>query len=88
VTGGDDAAALAEARSQLAAARTRADHLQLAVVSNRRIGMALGILMATRRLTEEQAFDHLRAVSQQRNVKLRELAEQVIYTGDVDQRQQ
>jgi AmiR/NasT family two-component response regulator len=86
VTGGDEAAALAQALSDLAAGATQAHHLEQAVVSNRRIGMAMGILMERHRLTEEQAFDRLRDRSQRSNVKLRDLAEQVIYTGDVDQR--
>ena len=55
------------------------------MVSNRRIGMAVGILMERHRLTEEQAFDRLRDLSQRRNVKLRDLAEQMIYTGDFEQ---
>lgn len=86
VTGGDEAGALAEARSDLASATAHAEHLQQAVVSNRRIGMAMGILMERHRLTEEQAFDQLRDLSQRRNVKLRDLAERIIYTGDVEQR--
>jgi AmiR/NasT family two-component response regulator len=74
------------ARTELAAANARAEHLQNAVLSNRRIGMAMGILMTRHRFTEEQAFDQLRDLSQRSNVKLRDLAEQIIYTGDVDQR--
>jgi AmiR/NasT family two-component response regulator len=42
--------------------------------------MAMGILLA-HHLTEEQAFDALRQESMRRNVKLRDLAEEVIYTG-------
>jgi len=87
VSGGDDSADLSEARSDLAAADSQIENLRQALVTNRRIGMAMGILMARARLTEEQAFDRLRQVSQQRNVKLRDLAEQVIYTGDLGQRQ-
>ena len=86
MTCGDDAGELVAARSDLAAATDRAEHLQKAVASNRRIGMAMGILMERHRLTEAQAFDHLRALSQRDNVKLRDLAEQIIFTGDVDQR--
>jgi AmiR/NasT family two-component response regulator len=46
--------------------------------------MAIGILMATRQLTEAAAFDCLRQVSNQRNVKLRLVAEEVIYEGALD----
>jgi len=80
----DPAEALAEALGDLASAHVQAEHLQRAVVSNRRIGMAMGILMERHRLTEDQAFDRLRDLSQRRNVKLRDLAEQIIYTGDVE----
>jgi AmiR/NasT family two-component response regulator len=82
----DDAEELVAAGSDLAAATARVEHLEKALVSNRRIGMALGILMERHRLSEEQAFDRLRELSQRTNVKLRDLAEQFIYTGDVDQR--
>jgi AmiR/NasT family two-component response regulator len=88
VIGGDEAEALADARSELASATAISEHLQQAVVSNRRIGMAMGILMERHRITEEQAFDELRDLSQRRNVKLRDLAEQLIYTGDVDERRE
>ncbi len=86
VAGGDAAELLAEARSDLAAATAYAEELQRALVSNRRIGMAMGILMERHRLTEEQAFDRLRDLSQRSNVKLRDVAEQLIYTGDTRQR--
>ncbi|GAB4083343.1 ANTAR domain-containing protein [Modestobacter muralis] len=76
---------LAEARTELAAATDRAVHLERAVVSHRKIGMAMGILMERHRITEEQAFDRLRVLSQRRNVKLRDVAERVIYTGDAEQ---
>ena len=86
MSGSDERGALTEARDELATAITHAEHLKRAVLSNRRIGMAMGILMERHRLTEEQAFDQLRDLSQHANVKLRDLAEQIIYTGDVDQR--
>ncbi|MGW5640101.1 ANTAR domain-containing protein, partial [Streptomyces sp. NPDC003832] len=41
------------------------------------IGEAMGILMGSRDLTEEQAFDVLRRYSQTHNVKLREVAQRV-----------
>lgn len=70
-----------EARDLLTAAETRIANLERALQSNRRIGMALGVLMARHQLTEQQAFDVLRLQSSRRNVKLAELAEQVVYTG-------
>lgn len=70
-------------RRRLARAESRATNLQRAVVSNRRIGMAVGILMARNRLSEQQAFGMLRQASNRRNLKLRDVAERVIYTGTV-----
>ncbi|MCZ2830332.1 ANTAR domain-containing protein [Modestobacter sp. VKM Ac-2986] len=46
--------------------------------------MAMGILMERYGLTAEQAFDGLRDLSQRRNVKLREVAEQLVFTGEAD----
>jgi AmiR/NasT family two-component response regulator len=86
VVSGDPEDALAEALGDLASASVHAQHLERAVVSNRRIGMAMGILMERHRITEERAFDRLRELSQRRNMKLRDLAEQVIYTGDAEPR--
>jgi hypothetical protein len=61
--------------------RGKIANLDIALASCRRIGAALGIIMATRRLTEEQAFQALRAVSQSSNRKLRCVAEDVLLTG-------
>jgi hypothetical protein len=63
--------------------RHRADHLDRALMSGRRIGAAIGILMASRRLTEQQAFDALRVASQRGNRKLRDVAEDVLLTGEL-----
>jgi AmiR/NasT family two-component response regulator len=54
-------------------------------VSNRQIGMAMGILMERHWVSQEQAFDRLRDLSMRSNVKLRDVAEQIIYTGDIQQ---
>lgn len=61
----------------------RAEQVAQALQSNRRIGIAMGILMNRDLLTDEQAFELLRRASQYLNVKLRDLAEQVIETGDL-----
>ena len=65
--------------------RTRAANLHLALMSNRRIGVAIGILMASRLWTEEQAFDALGEASQALNRKLRDIAEDVVLTGEMPQ---
>lgn len=64
-------------------AEDRAANLQRAVSSNRLIGTALGIVMATRKMTAEQAFTVLREKSQTSNRKLREVADEVVFTGDL-----
>jgi hypothetical protein len=56
-------------------------NLKAALASNRRIGMAIGILMNVHKVTEEQAFALLRGASQNLNVKLRLVADDVARTG-------
>ena len=74
-----------QATIALAYLAERQTRLQLDAVlnSNRRIGAALGILMARHRLTHEQAFLRLRQASQNTNRKLRDLAEDILETGDL-----
>jgi hypothetical protein len=63
--------------------QTVAQHLEVALASNREIGVAIGIVMATNGLTAGQAFDVLREVSQRSNTKLRTVALEVIRTGTI-----
>lgn len=65
----------------LAAYEDKIAQLERALLTSRRIGIAIGILMARHGRTDQQAFDTLRTVSQHRNRKVRDLAEDVIYTG-------
>lgn len=60
-------------------------NLEAALTSSRQIGTAIGILMARRRITSEEAFDVLRRASQSLNLKLREVAAEVELTGEVPQ---
>lgn len=64
-----------------AAAKQRAANLERALTSNRHIGMAIGILMATHKLTNDDAFALLRIASQNANRKLADVADDVIHTG-------
>jgi transcriptional regulator with GAF, ATPase, and Fis domain len=52
-----------------------------ALASRDLIGQAKGIIMAREGVTAEQAFAMLRRASQDLNMKLREVAERVAYTG-------
>ena len=67
-----------------AAARDRAVNLQRALASNRRIGMAMGVLMASLKVTEDDAFTLLRIASQNTNRKLLDVADEVIATGTLE----
>lgn len=63
-----------------ASARTHAQ-LERAVATRHVIGEAMGILMGAHRLTEEEAFDVLRRFSQEKNIKLRDVARRVCEQG-------
>jgi hypothetical protein len=59
-------------------------NLEKALASNRQIGMAVGVIMATYRLTPERSFELLRVASMNTNRKLRDVAESVVRTGSLD----
>jgi hypothetical protein len=63
--------------------RSRADHLARALQSSRDIGAAMGILMATYKVTREQAFDLLSVSSQHSQRKLAAVALDVVETGSL-----
>jgi len=56
--------------------------LQEALLSRDVIGQAKGVLMERLKITPEDAFDLLRRASQQLNVKLREVARDLVDTGE------
>ena len=64
-----------------AAARERAAQLQQALLTNREIGVAMGVLMNQHKITRSGAFDLLRVASQNTNRKLAEIATEVADTG-------
>ncbi|MCT2584261.1 GAF and ANTAR domain-containing protein [Actinophytocola gossypii] len=59
------------------------DQLRAAVATRQEIGEAVGILMERYKMPEERAFDLLRRESQNRNIKLRDVARTVTETGEV-----
>jgi GAF domain-containing protein len=87
-TFGPDAVPLATAyaaHAAVALARV-AEHEQViqlrqAVGSNRMVGTAIGLLMGTRRISEAEAFDLLRVVSQHTDRTLRDIAADVVRHG-------
>jgi hypothetical protein len=64
--------------------RDKTDNLERALKTSRTIGMAMGILMANHKLTEEHAFDLLRIASQHTHTKLADIATKVTETGALD----
>jgi hypothetical protein len=61
--------------------RSKAANLERALESSRHIGTAMGVLMSSRLLTAEQAFEELRAASQRTHRKVRDIAAEVTETG-------
>lgn len=70
-------------RQELAVARDKITNLEQALTSSRRIGMAIGILMARHKITDEQAFELLCAASSSSHRKVRHIAEDVIGVGEL-----
>lgn len=68
---------------RLARLRDRADHLAAAMESRTTIDLAAGILMAQNRCSQDEAIEILRSASSARNMKLRELARNIL-TSTVD----
>jgi len=84
----DDAVATAAilasfASVALAGARhsARASQLEEGLATNREIGAAVGILMATHKISQDDAFDLLSKASQRLNRKLRDIATGIVH-GD------
>ena len=65
-----------------ARALTRAEHLQTAMASRAAIEQAKGILMERLKLSSDGAFEALVRASMARNTKLRDVADDVVTTGE------
>lgn len=76
-----DATTLAIHASIALGVHRQRDHWRAAVNTRDVIGQAKGILMHQRQLTAAQAFTLLQHTSQQRNIKLRQVAETICRTG-------
>jgi len=66
-----------------AAQAEQVSNLRVALDHARIIGAALGIMMVGLNITQNEAFETLREVSQHRNRKLFELAEEIVETGAI-----
>lgn len=74
---------VARLRGELVAAHATVKHLQTGLQSSRRIGAALGIVMAVREIDLDEAFEVLRTASQVTNRKVRDIAEDILVAGSV-----
>ena len=63
----------------------RLDNLHSALLTRAVIGQAQGILIERERITADQAFDILRRASQHLNIKLRDVAQNLVDTGESPQ---
>ena len=66
---------------QVLVLRDKVDNLNIALQHSRDIGVAMGIVMATEKVSRDCAFEMLRMVSQHQNRKLYLVAFEVIETG-------
>jgi AmiR/NasT family two-component response regulator len=70
-------------QDELGLAHQQVAHLETGLLSNRRIGIAVGIVMERYRLTADEAFGVLQRLSQERNEKLHGIAERIVETGEL-----
>ena len=77
---------LADATALLNSQIRHSQNLEIALASREVIGQAEGILIERERITPEQAFNVLRHTSQNLNLRLRDLAQHVVDTGEVPER--
>jgi AmiR/NasT family two-component response regulator len=61
----------------------RAANLEGAIASRELIGQAEGILIERERITADEAYEILKKTSQHLNLKLRNVAQYVVETGEV-----
>jgi GAF domain-containing protein len=75
---GDEASRALALAVRLAERSEMSTHLQRALASRAVIDQALGIVMGQNRCTADEAFEVLRSISQNRNVKLRDIAADMV----------
>jgi hypothetical protein len=79
--GVDQAAVLASFTSVALMAASQSEQaagLRIGIASNREIGKAVGLLMAFHKVNDEQAFEILRKTSQDLNMRLAEVAKEIV----------
>jgi hypothetical protein len=73
---------IAELQADGVLRREHVADLEAALVTSRSIGSALGILMASRNIGQEEALSVLKGASQRTNTKMRVLAETIVAGAD------
>ncbi|MCQ2000069.1 GAF and ANTAR domain-containing protein [Arthrobacter zhaoxinii] len=73
-----EAAVTLQLAVQIARHKSTADHLRAAMEARTTIDVAVGIVMAQNKCSQEAAFEILSGASSNRNVKLRDVAERVV----------
>lgn len=77
-----DRSLIADLQADSLKSMEHAANLELALRSARRIGAAMGVVMTRYHVDEGRAFELLRQASMDTNRKLRDLADEVVDTGD------
>lgn len=70
-------------RDALQRADAAVEGLEAALATNRQIGAAIGIIMTLHGRTQNEAFQMLSHASQNQNRKLRDVADDVVFTGEI-----
>ncbi len=78
-----DALLIAELHDEGIVNREKVANLEVALRTSRAIGAAIGILMARHGVVEAEAFAMLKGCSQETNRKLRAVADDVLFIGDL-----
>ena len=73
---------IAELQADGVIGREHVKQLETALATSRTIGAALGILMASRNIGQEEALILLKGASSRTNTKMRELAETIVRGAD------
>jgi hypothetical protein len=73
---------IAELQADGVLSRQHVEHMEAALVTSRTIGAAIGILMASRNIGQEEALALLKGASQRSNTRMRDLAETIVSGAD------
>lgn len=76
-----DREVIADLQGKITERETTNENLNAALVSSRRIGISIGILMNSLKITDEAALQLLKTNSQLHNRKMRLVAEDIILSG-------